>query len=76
MRIPSHARSVLTRFLINRLFEFHHIHHFGAVEDKDEPGVTFGVKRSKVKVTARPNAISRRRNTDRRFAVKDQVVRG
>ena len=48
----SRTKSLLPRYLKNRLWEFHQMFNFGAVGDKDEL-IRFDFKRSTVKVTAR-----------------------
>lgn len=59
---------------INRLCEFHQIYDFGAVGDVGELISLFEMKRSKVRVTARPNVLLRQRHTDWLWTVKDHLV--
>ena len=54
---------VSTYDMFNRLFECRQIYNFAAVGDKHKL-IIFEVERSKVRVTARPNALLRRRHTD------------
>ena len=66
----SYSESLLTRYRINHLWEFHQIHNFGAVGEKMNQ-LYFEVKGQG---HARPNARFRWRHTVQRFTIEHLLV--